>query len=157
MSSIDAHGRTNLPSPHTLTIVTPKILALSAHSRTLSGGLALRMLFYTCFSAVFVSPAAFLHFARDSAFTFTPAEHIALLAFADSLDPSLTVEGLISALSCFLLDHPSISARFNGPPHRGIAGQPVKITTTAFQTNIRNVVLSSQQPNQRDVGSSTQR
>ena len=106
------------------------------------------------------SPSAFLEFVGHNSSTFSPEEQAALLAFADAIDPTSTIDALTSRLSAFLLAHPSIDERFTSLPHgghaalshRGIGGQPLNLTPKAFQTNLRNLVLTTQQPAQKDGG-----
>jgi hypothetical protein len=100
-----------------------------------------------------VSPAAFLAFLEHNAAALSAVEHAALLAFAADLDPALSADALTARLSRFLLEHESLDRRLEGQQLRGIAGQPIKLTTpAALQTNIRNIVLQAQSTQQKDGG-----
>jgi hypothetical protein len=104
-----------------------------------------------------VSPTAFLAFLDHNAAALSADEHAALLAFAADLDPALSADALIARLSRFLLEHEAIHLRLEGQQLGGhqlrIAGQPIKFTTpAAFKTNLRNIVLQAQSPQQKDGG-----
>ncbi|MFN9659817.1 MAG: hypothetical protein ACK6BC_05495 [Cyanobacteriota bacterium] len=108
--------------------------------------------------AMTACPSAFLAFVAQHSASFTPHEQAALLSCAERIDSSGGVEALTSQLSRFLLDQPAIDDHFhahfngqgNGQPQRGIGGQPIKLSSEAFKSNLRNVVLHPQQQSRKD-------
>ena len=102
-------------------------------------------------------PADLLAFLSDQAASLTPEERADIANFAEQLDPDVSLDKLTARLSRFLLDHPDLDRRLAEHPAERIAGQPIKLTPEVFKTNLRNLVLQSQQSPAKDGGSTPKR